>query len=111
MKTYTLLLRDMHDEGGRRFLGASLAADGTLTITGQDLGDGVEQFFGPGNREYEWVWTIRAQHLPTLAAALGADDDLLAALAARFSGERAAGLQPFLDDQAIPYEYWSRVGD
>lgn len=104
-------LRDMHDEGGHRSLAASLAADGTLTITGQDLGDGVEQFFGPGNREYEWVWTIRAQHLPQLATALGADDDLLAALAARFTGDRAADLQPFLDEHGISYEAWSRVGD
>ncbi|MCB0058349.1 MAG: hypothetical protein KDE45_15035 [Caldilineaceae bacterium] len=111
MNKQFVTLRDMHDEGGHRSLAASLAEDGTLTITGQDLGDGVEQFFGPGNREYEWVWTIRAQHVPQLAAALGAGDDLLAALAARFSDERAAGLQPFLDEQAIPYDHWSRVGD
>lgn len=111
MKHRSVTLRDVRDEQGIRFLGASFAADGTLMIEGHDIGDGVEQFFGPGNREYEWAWTIPAQHLPQLATALGAGDDLLAALAARFSNEHAAGLQPFLDEQGIPYDFWSRVGD
>lgn len=113
MNNHAVTLRDVRDEEGRRYLDASLAADGTLTITGLDSGDGVERFFGPGNREYEWVWTIQAQHLPQLATALGAGagDDLLAALAARFTGDRAADLQPFLDEHGISYEAWSRVGD
>ena len=111
MKHRSVALRDVRDEQGIRFLGASFAADGTLTIEGHDIGDGVERFFGPGNREYEWVWTIQAQHLPQLATALGANDDLLAAMAARFTGDRAADLQPFLDEHGIPYDHWSRVGD
>ena len=111
MKNQFVTLRDVRDEEGRRFLGASLTADGALTIAGQDSGDGVEQFFGPGNREYEWAWTIQAHHLPHLATALGTGDDLLAALAARFGDGRAAELQPFLDEQGIPYAFWSRIGD
>lgn len=111
MKVRSVTLRDVRDEEGRRFLGASLAADGALTITGLDSGDGVERFFGPGSREYEWVWTIQAQHLPQLALALGAGDDLLAALAARFTGDQTADLQPFLESQGIAYDVWSRVGD
>ena len=49
-------LRDTRDEGGSRHLSASLKGDGTLIIEGQDLGPGVEGFFGSGLTEYEWAW-------------------------------------------------------
>ena len=64
---------------------------------GQDLGDGVEQFFRPGNRSTR-VWTIRAQHVPQLAAALGAGDDLWRR-PLRFSDERP------------PSNHFRRAGD
>ncbi len=104
-------LREVRDELGVRVLEAILAPDGTLTIEGQDLGDGVEQFFGPGNREYEWIWTIRAAEAVKLAAALGSPGNVLSGLQARFSGKAAAELQPFLEQHGIVYEGWSRVGD
>ncbi len=104
-------LRDTRDEGGSRYLGARLKADGTLLIEGQDLGPGVENFFGPGLTEYEWAWIIRPPGVRKLKLALACDDDVLAALRDRFSGDAAAGLKPFLDDNGIPYEPWSRVGD
>lgn len=110
-KKMTVILRDIRDKLGTRYLAASISPEGTLAITGQDLGDGVEQIFGPGNREYEWAWTIQAPDVARLAAALDAGDDLLAGLARQFSGDAAAGLKPFLDEKGIPYESWSRIGD
>ncbi|MFZ2362403.1 MAG: hypothetical protein WA040_23895 [Anaerolineae bacterium] len=103
-------LRDTRDEDGTRHLSARLKGDGALLIEGQDLGPGVERFFGPGLTEYEWVWTIRPSGVRTLKLALAADD-VLAALRDRFSGDAAANLQTFLDDNGVPYEPWSRVGD
>lgn len=111
MTERSVSLRDSRDELGTRYLDARLREDGSLCIQGQDLGRGVEQFFGPGNREYEWAWTVRPQHLAALLAALGAEGDVLAALAQRFSGDAAAGIRPFLEEHGIPYESWSRVGD
>lgn len=104
-------LRETRDEGGSRHLGASLKGDGTLLIEGQDIGPGVESFFGPGLTEYEWAWNIRPPGVRALKLALACDDDVLTALRDRFSGDAAVGLQPFLDDNGVPYEPWSRVGD
>jgi len=104
-------LRDARDEDGSRQLSASLKGDGALLIEGQDIGPGVERFFGPGLTEYEWAWIIQPSGVRALKLALARDDDVLTALRDRFSGDAAAGLQPFLDDKGVPYEPWSRVGD
>ena len=111
MRERIVTLRDYRDDFGSRYLGAALAPDGGLSIRGQDIGAGVEQMFGPGNREYEWVWTIPAAEMRALKAALGKGDDVLMALASRFSDEAAADLQPFLDKHEIRYEFWSRIGE
>lgn len=104
-------LRNIHDASGSRFLEARLEASGDLLFEGQDLGAGVEEYFGAGLREYEWSWTVRAQDIHLLEAALGVPADLLEALGQRFSGDAAAGLVGFLRDHDVPYESWSRVGD
>ncbi len=104
-------LRDTRDEGGSRHLAARLKSDGTLLIEGQDLGPDVERFFGPEVTEYEWAWIIRSPGVRALKLALQCDDNVLVALRDRFSGDAAAGLQSFLDDNGIPYEPWSRVGE
>ena len=105
------VLQDFRDELGTQYLSASLASDGTLTIEGQDLGVGVEQTFGTGNREYEWALTIESKDVAQLKSALESGDDVLIALAERFSNDAAAGLQPFIDEHDIHYEFWSRSGD
>jgi hypothetical protein len=107
----SVTLRDTRDEDGSRQLSASLKGDGALLIEGQDLGPGVERFFGPGLTEYEWAWIIRPPGVKKLKLALACDDDVLAALRDRFSGDAAADLQPFLVDNGVPYEPWSRVGE
>jgi hypothetical protein len=111
MTRKSIILRDINNKSGSRYMDASLSDDGTLTIEGQDLGGGVQQLFGTGNYEYEWAWTIQSSNVPKLRSALDAGEDVLAALAARFSKDAAANLKSFLDDQAIPYESWSRIGD
>ena len=110
MTKRSVILRQSRDALGSRFFGAMLSDDGALTIEGQDLGDGVEQFFGVGNREYEWVWTMTSNDVAQLRAALEAED-VLVALAERFSNDAAAELPTFLASHGIPYESWSRVGD
>jgi hypothetical protein len=109
--TNYVTLRDSRDEDGSRHLSASLKKDGTLLIEGQDIGLGVERFFGPGQAEYEWAWIIRPPGVRTLKLALACDNDLLAVLKDLFSGDAAADLQPFLDNNRVPYEPWSRVGE
>jgi hypothetical protein len=110
MSIQSVVLRNTRDpEEGSRHLQASMTAVGDLVIEGQDLGDSVERALGV--REYEWIWTVRAPHVPVLASALGGPGDVLSALEERFRGENAAGLKSFLDSQGIPHEVWSRMGD
>ena len=105
----TVELRHVSEANDSRRLTASLGPDGDLVIEGLDAGDEVERIFG--FREYEWVWTIRARHVPRLLRALGASSDVLSALKERLSGDRAAGLKAFLEEHDVPHEVWSRVGD
>ncbi|MBP6471582.1 MAG: hypothetical protein KBE23_17135 [Chloroflexi bacterium] len=107
----TVVLRDVHDNLGSRYLAASFTPEGNIKIEGQDLGSGVEQVFGEGIREYEWVWVVKAAHIPALEQALGEPVDVLESLKTRFSGDQAALLKKFLDDQNIPLDPWSRLGD
>lgn len=110
MSTRHVVLRNQHDaDGGWRHLDATVTAKGDVCIEGQDVGDEVERLLGA--REYEWAWTIRAQHVPALLAALNATDGVIAALKRRFSDDQAAGLKSFLDEHDIPHESWSRMGD
>ncbi len=110
MADQTVTLRRSRDELGSRFLGATLAADGTLSITGQDLGRGVEHIFGDGNTEYEWAWTLNPASVVALAKSLDCDN-VLDGLVAKFSGEAAANLKSHLDDNGIDYQAWTRIGD
>jgi hypothetical protein len=107
------VLRDIRDADGVRHLEARLDPSGDLVIEGQDLGDGVERFWGEGLREYEWIWTVRAKEIPALVAALGgeAGDAVLVLLERRFAGDAAAGLCAFLEESGTAFERWSRLGD
>lgn len=108
--TKRVVLRDVVDELGSRRLQVETRADGALLVRGEDAGDGVEQAFGEGIREYEWIWSIDAEQVTVVQAALGGGDDVLAELAARFSGPDAAGLGDWLDSIGVVVNKWSRVG-
>ncbi len=109
MTSKTVVLRNTRDAQGTRYLEASINAEGDLVIEGQDIGPGVEEFFGVS--EYEWAWTISARDCDELLDALGAKSDLLSALGERFAGEHAADIQPFLEAEGIRFEAWGRTGD
>ena len=102
-------LRDVQDAGGTRQLWATLEPSGAVKIEGVDRGPGVSEVLGVS--EYEWAWTIPAQEIPALVAAMGAGDDVLEALGICFRDERAAGLKQFLETEGIVHESWSRMGD
>ncbi len=113
MSDRQVVLRSERDEGGIRHLSARLTTDGDLVVEGQDIGPGVEQFFGEGNTEYEWAHTVRVADLPQLGAALGGlpGDDILTLLAQRCSGPDEAELSRLLvPDGPVPAELWSRIG-
>ena len=80
-------------------------------IQGHDMGQGVEDVFGEGFREYEWAWTIRAGDVSKLAEALGGREDVLGALKTRFGGDQSGELGEFLESKGITVERWSRMGD
>ena len=107
-----VVLRDSRDEGGSRYLAASLRPDGSLSIDGQDLGPGVEGIFGAGNTEYEWTWTVVADDVPAVAAALGGEpgEDPLAVIV-RWFGEHRTDPGSRLRDAGVPVAFWSRIGD
>ncbi|MEI7814935.1 MAG: hypothetical protein WCJ13_09100 [Coriobacteriia bacterium] len=111
MPTRSVTLQSDRSEHDRHRTWASLHADGGLTIEGQDLGSGVEEFWGAGNTEYEWAESIQSQDVAKLVTALGHSDDVLEALAKRFSDDPYFRLQRFLDEHGIPHKFWSRIGD
>lgn len=103
----TIILREFRRPGIVSVVDATLEAGGDLVIGGHDVGDLAERALGAGYREYEWTISIRAADLPAVRTALGCDD-VLTALQDRFSGEREAGLKPFLDQHGIKYEFWAK---
>ena len=103
------VLRDERDGGRLRFLSAEIQQNGDLIFEGQDLGPDVEAFFG--SSEYEWQWTIKAEHMPILQKALGDGGDIINMLETRFSNEKSAGVLSFLEEHNIPFESWHRYGD
>ena len=113
VKPKTVVLRDELSPKGSRYLSARLSENGDLSIEGQDLGSGVEEFWGAGLREYEWTIVVGAIHIGKVVAALGGTDgdDVLSLLAARCSDNERYASKDFLEKQGIPVEFWNRVGD
>lgn len=104
-------LRQTRDELGSRYLQATLAPNGNVVIEGQDLGQGVAQFFGEGLTEYEFAMTIQAADVPLLLKALATQSNVLIALQQQFQSQ--SNLEPgaFLEAHNVPYTFWSRIGD
>lgn len=113
MSARRVVLLNEDSPKGRRFLSARIGDNGDLSIEGQDLGAGVEEFWGEGFREYEWAIGIRALHVPRFFAALGGkeEDDILSLLATRYSEDAQYAERQFLEERAVPFEFWNRVGE
>lgn len=112
-RTSPVVLRDYTDEDGRRYLEAHLTPAGDLEVEGQDLGTGVEKFFGEGFREYEWYYVIKKGDLPELARALKAPPgtDILNLLQFRCVGPHGRDIGQVIEEHKIPHEFWNRVGE
>ena len=104
-------LRRSQDSYGTRYLGAILTENGDVRIEGQDLGSGLQEIFGEGITEYEYIFTIMAQAVPALLNALGAKGNVLVALQRQFTDPAAEDPKTFLDKHEVPYEFWNRMGD
>ena len=82
-----------------------------MRIEGQDPGKGVEVYFGEAPTEYEYVLTEKAADFPALLKALGAKSDMLSALQEQFGDQHQEGLRSFLENNEVPFEFWSRIVD
>lgn len=105
-------LRSERFERNRYFLSARVDDGGELVIEGQDLGETAGRFWG--GSEYEWQITIAAEHVPTFVDALGGSietDDPLDLLVTRFAEDERYASRQFLAERAIPFTFWSRVGE
>ena len=113
MTARTVTLHEEHTRSDSRTLRACLSESGDLSIEGHDLGSGVEGILGPGLTEYEWVITVRAAHFPRLVAALGGKDgdDVITLLSQRYAENADYASKTFFDEQGIPTEFFSRIGD
>jgi hypothetical protein len=97
---------------GRSAVWADLSEDGSLSISGQDLGPMVTKWFGEGFTEYEWSCTVQAADVPTLVIALGgADGDDILEVLARPTVDLAGNASSFLKEHNIRFEFWSGVGE
>lgn len=103
------ILRNERNKQGFRFLSAEIQHNGDLIFEGQDIGPVVEEFFG--SSEYEWRWTIKAEHIPILQRVLTEDGNIINLLETRFSNEKAADVLSFLEEHNIPFDSWHRYGD
>lgn len=104
----TLVLTDVRDQDGTVWRAVGLTEDGRLTISGHDLGPGVERIHGCSEYELERRLSIRETDM--LRRLLGVDDgDLLGAIKSRFAS--TPRLEDFLQAHGIPGRLWNRIGD
>ena len=99
------LLREWGEPGETSyFLDAHFELNGTLTISGQNLGRNVGR-----DGEYEYWYGIKAEHLPALLAALGGtpDQNILAFLEQHWSGDAAKELETAIRNSGVEYRFFN----
>lgn len=86
---------------------AFFEADGSLRVDGCDSGKLVKKIWG--DFDYEYIITVKPSDLPKLLGVLKTtQEDLLAALARKFQGERAfSSLKKQLENAAIPFDFFT----
>ena len=77
------------------------------------MGSSVSGFWGSGCSEYEWHIKVRSTDFPKLIAALGGKhgDDVMKLLAERYAKDEKYASQTFLEENEVPIEFSSRMGD
>lgn len=108
-KKKNVVLREERKLGDYRFLGVEIKSNGDLVFEGQDLGSDVEKAFGA--KEYEWYWTINESDIPKFQKAIGGKGGILTLLEKNFSNEKAAEIYQFMQENEIPFDGYSRIGD
>ena len=103
-----VVLVDERSGPDSRRIWASLDTDGSLTISGQDIGPKVERFFGVD--EYEFSHTVPAAYLVSFFMLLGVEsiDNPLDAIE-QFGGRHYEVLSDILEQakETIPIKFWS----
>lgn len=108
MKEFTdLVLCDYRSKRVDVHVRATLA-DGTLTISGHDLGPYVEDSWG--DSDYEYWYSFDEENTARLLAAIHGEEDPEAALLQSFSGERGCiKLRSLCARKKIEYSFFSYV--
>ena len=94
MKINEIKLREMEIRGGKSYLDAVIRENGDLVLSGQDLGEFVEQVWGDWDYEY-WV-TVNSDDK---------DSVLLHLIQEKFESE--TNFQEWLKEKEIPCEFMS----
>lgn len=89
------------------YLDARLARDGSLVISGHDIGEAAEVM---GRDEYEYTKTFAPGTIPQVLEALGEDPaaDVMEVIAARWCGDDGSfEFERRIREADVPYEFWS----
>jgi hypothetical protein len=92
---------ERRQDGSHLVIDAAVNSSGDLQISGP-----VSAFFGG---EYEWWYTVEADHVPALVTALGGQpgSDILEFLERRYSGSEAYSLGKDLRASGVEYAFYS----
>jgi hypothetical protein len=106
-RRFASLQSDHLDDGSRLNLDASLELDGSLRISGHDLGPVTKSITPDG--EYEYWYSIAAEDVPALAVALGGQPggDVIDLLKEDWSGEDSYGLGAAIRSSGVDYHFGS----
>ena len=103
-----VVLLEERNGADSRSVWASLAENGDLIISGQDIGPGVERVFG--SDEYEFSYTVPSDYVLPFLKILGATKvtDVLTALR-HFGGPRYQEITNALEtaQNSMPIRFWS----
>ncbi len=106
--TEVVLVNERIGTDSRR-IWASLDADGSLTISGQDIGPKVERFFGAN--EYEFAYTVPVAWLSQFFLLLDVKSfENTLEVIKQFGGLNYEKLADALEiaSETIPIKFWSR---
>jgi hypothetical protein len=97
--------------GTTRRVGLTRDSDGTLRLSGHDMGATVSEFWGPDFDGYEWSWTLDPTGVPALLDALHVEADSLDLALELAVKLRAVGTLAQQQFKSAGAEFWSRLGD